>query len=48
MEYKKTIQDVKKAIDSVKTETKPALVTANSPGVVVSRALKRLEKVASA
>ena len=48
MEYKKSLQDVKKAIESVKQSGGSPSVTDQSPGVRVNRALKRLEKVASA
>ncbi len=48
VEYKKSIEDVKKALDSVKQATRSPAVTDQSPGVRASRALKRLEKVATA
>jgi hypothetical protein len=47
MEYKKSIEDVKKALASVKSTGGSPSVTDQSPGVRASRALKRLEKVAS-
>jgi hypothetical protein len=47
VEYKKSIEDVKKALDSVKQVTRSPAVTDQSPGVRASRALKRLEKVAT-
>jgi hypothetical protein len=47
VEYKKSVEDVKKALQSVKGSGRSPSVTARSPGVLVSRALKRLEKVAA-
>jgi hypothetical protein len=47
VEYKKSIEDVKKALDSVQQATRSPAVTDQSPGVRASRALKRLEKVAT-
>jgi hypothetical protein len=47
MEYKKTIADVKRALQTVKPSGGSPSVTENSPGVRISRALKRLEKIAS-
>jgi len=47
VEYKKSIEDVKKALDSVKQATRSPAITDQSPGVRASRALKRLEKVAT-
>lgn len=48
VQYKKSMQDVKKALDSVKQSGGSPSVTDQSTGVRVNRALKRLEKVASA
>lgn len=48
MQYKKSLEDVKKALQSVKEPGRSPNVTDQSPGVRVNRALKRLEKVASA
>jgi len=45
MEYKRSLQDVKKALQSAK-DGGSARVTEQSPGVRVNRALKRLEKIA--
>jgi len=47
MQYKKSIEDVKKALASVKTTGGSPAITDQSPGVRASRALKRLESVAS-
>jgi hypothetical protein len=47
MQYKKSIGEVKKALASVKSTGGSPSVTDQSPGVRASRALKRLEKVAS-
>jgi hypothetical protein len=47
MEYKKSMNDVKKALAPGKSGSAP-VVTAQSPGVKLKRALRRLEKVASA
>ncbi|MBV8197173.1 MAG: hypothetical protein JO263_03480 [Candidatus Eremiobacteraeota bacterium] len=46
IQYKKSIEDVKKALDSVKSEGGSPAVTDQSPSVRATRALKRLEKVA--
>ncbi|MBV9027717.1 MAG: hypothetical protein JO311_03810 [Candidatus Eremiobacteraeota bacterium] len=45
--YKKSIEDVKKALDSVKSAGGSPAVTDQSPSVRANRALKRLEKVAT-
>lgn len=47
IQYKKSIEDVKKALDSVKTAGAAPAVTDQSPSVRATRALRRLEKVAS-
>jgi hypothetical protein len=47
MQYKKSIGEVKKALASVKSTGGSPSVTDQSPGVRASRALNRLEKVAS-
>jgi|GEM_PF-2642947 len=47
IQYKKSIEDVKRALDSVKSEGGSPAVTDQSPSVRATRALKRLEKVAT-
>jgi len=46
MEYKRSLQDVKRALQSAKGGGSPR-VTEQSPGVRANRALKRLEKIAT-
>ncbi len=47
IQYKKSIEEVKKALASVKNAGGSPAVTDQSPSVRASRALKRLERVAS-
>lgn len=47
MTYKKSMQDVKKALAPAKNGTGAPAVTNQSPGVKLKRALRRLDKVAS-
>ena len=47
MEYKKSMKDVKTAIDLVGIRYRSPLITAQSAGVKAKRAFKRLEKIAN-